>query len=363
MRGMFHRAGRFLGAHFRWVLLILVVLLAVRAVLPHYVKRYANDRLDRIPGYHGKIRDVELCLWRGAYQIKGLEIVKDNGKVPVPFFSTPVMDLSMEWGALFHGALVCKVIVDDAQINFVAGPSEASSQMSIDKSWTDRVKELVPFTINRFEVRDSALHYRDFHRDPKVDVWLRHFHMMARNITNTQHEKRDLYAHVDIKAQPMEQGMFKTHIDVDPFAKSATFESDLEVKDVDLRELNDLFKAYGNFEVEKGTFETYAEMNASDGHFKGYIKPLFHDMTIAQKDPNPLVRLWEVLVSWATSLLKNSDTKQVATKIPLEGDFDKPAPDVWAAVVNLLKNAFVKALMPGFDHSADGGGDQAKKKS
>ena len=44
--------------------------------------------------------DVDLALWRGAYRINGLQIVKVDGKVPVPFVKAPVIDLSVSWHSL-----------------------------------------------------------------------------------------------------------------------------------------------------------------------------------------------------------------------------------------------------------------------
>ena len=76
---------------------------------------------------------MTLHLWRGAYQIHQVKIEKTDGKVPVPFFSAPLVDLSVEWKALFNGAFVGEIDFHRPHMNFVNGPSEASSQVGIDK--------------------------------------------------------------------------------------------------------------------------------------------------------------------------------------------------------------------------------------
>ena len=96
-----------------WLLVVVVVaLLVVRAMLPIWVRDYVNRKLSELEGYSGHVADVDMHLWRGAYSIHAVEIKKTTGNVPVPFFSAPVVDLSVEWKALFHGAFV-------GEINFV----------------------------------------------------------------------------------------------------------------------------------------------------------------------------------------------------------------------------------------------------
>jgi hypothetical protein len=60
----------------------------LRIALPHIVRKYVNKKLDEMPEYDGRIGDVDIHLWRGAYSIQGIEIIKTEGDVPVPFFSS-----------------------------------------------------------------------------------------------------------------------------------------------------------------------------------------------------------------------------------------------------------------------------------
>lgn len=64
---------------------ILVLLVALSIALPYLVRNYLNDKLANMGDYRGQVTDVDLALWRGAYRINGLEIIKVDGKVPVPF--------------------------------------------------------------------------------------------------------------------------------------------------------------------------------------------------------------------------------------------------------------------------------------
>ena len=116
------------------LILVLLGLVAFRLYLPTLVKNYSNRVLNRIAGYHGHIDDVRLHLWRGAYSIIGLDLLKIDGHVPVPFFSAEKIDFSLHWAALFHGQLVGKLEIDHPKINFVASKDPHERQTSVDKS-------------------------------------------------------------------------------------------------------------------------------------------------------------------------------------------------------------------------------------
>src|SRR5262249_55796081 len=76
---------------------LVVAVVALRLVLPTIVRDYVNRTLSKIPGYRGEVGDIDINLWRGAYTIHDANVVRPSGKVPVPFFSAPKVDLSVEW--------------------------------------------------------------------------------------------------------------------------------------------------------------------------------------------------------------------------------------------------------------------------
>jgi hypothetical protein len=75
-------------------------LVVVHTYLTIWVRDYVNRKLSEIHGYRAHVAAATLQLWRGAYQIHYLDIKKTSGKVPVPFFSAPLVDLSVQWRAL-----------------------------------------------------------------------------------------------------------------------------------------------------------------------------------------------------------------------------------------------------------------------
>src|SRR6185503_1507625 len=86
---------------------IIVALIIFRLFLPVIVKNYVNKVLNRIPGYHGWVDDIDISLYRGAYVINGLHLYKNGNKKPMLDF--PKTDISIEWRALFHGKIVSEI--------------------------------------------------------------------------------------------------------------------------------------------------------------------------------------------------------------------------------------------------------------
>jgi hypothetical protein len=135
--------------------------------------------------------------------------------------------------------------------------------------------------------------------------------------------------------------------------KGPDFDLTLAVENASLPSLNDILREYGKLDVAAGTFSVYSEMKVRNGYLKGYIKPLFKDIKVydPQQDKNkpPLRKLYEKVVGGLTHVLKNRPRDQVATVADLSGPVTGPKTSIWEIVGNLVRNAFVKAILPGFD--------------
>lgn len=334
------------------IVVIVVLLLIIRAVLPFAIERYVNRTIDRLPDYDGRIDDVDLSLIRGAYEIEGIEIVKTDGEVPVPFFSSEKMDLSIQWSELFHGALVGEIGLESPKLNFVVAPTEEDSQKKVDKSWTEVVQDLFPVRINRFEINDGEVHFRNFHSEPKVDIFLEKLDVTALNLTNSREISESLYATIDAYKPKDDYGELNLHLEIDPYVKHPTFNLDGSLKDVSLVKLNDFLRVYSKVDVNKGSLSLFTEMSASGGNFEGYVKPLVKDLDVLnleKEEDNPLEVAWEAIVGGVAELFENQPKDQLGTKIPISGRFKNPDVGIWSTIGNLLVNAFINALTPGIE--------------
>jgi hypothetical protein len=124
-----------------------------------------------------------------------------------------------------------------------------------------------------------------------------------------------------------------------------------------LQSLNDLLKAYGRFDVAAGQFSLFSQVGVRDGEMSGYVKPLFSKLKVynyAQDKNKPVLnQAYQMAVGAASHLFKNPSTKQVATQVYLGGSLKSPGVSSWQALLQLLQNAFFKAILPGFDRQVN----------
>ena len=351
----------------RIALILIVVLIAFRLYLPTLVLRYVNKELATIPGYQGHVDDITISLWRGAYQIQHITLNTLNGEVPVPFFAAKTIDLSLEWGALLHGAIVAKIIFYDPTVNFVSGPTVATTQSGVDSSWIQVVRNLMPLDINRVDIHNGEVHYMDFHSTPKVDIAITNIDANATNLRNKVDKDKALPSTITVSAVCFQTGKLSLNMAIDPLNPQPTFELKERMKGVQLTSFNDFTQAYFKLKIIGGTLELYTELVAKDGAFEGYTKPLFHNIKI-ETNIKENKNIWHWLIANGTQFITDvfsnpKHQEQFATRIPIKGTFKNPVPDTWAAIGGVLKNAFIQALTPTLDstlHITNGGDTETK---
>jgi hypothetical protein len=346
-------------------LLILIGLVALaRPMMPWAVRWYVNRTLDRSLVYQGKIGDIDIHLWRGAYSIRDVRLVKMTGNVPVPLFAAERVDFAMQWDALLHGRLVGQVLMQRPELNFVAGPSEAESQSGVGGPWLQIIRDLFPFKINKAVVNDGSVHFRSYAKtDEPVDVYLSHLDSTVDNLTNIRDEVTPLITTVHATALAMDQAKFEFNMKLDPFSYRPTFHMATRLLGLDVTKINELAIAYGAFDFESGFFDLVIEVDAKEGLLDGYVKPLFRHLKVLSvkkdiKEDNVFEFFWEALVGAGAAILKNQSRDQFGTLIPFSGDLDTATnTDVVATIINVLRNAFVRAYLPRLQNAGqDAGG-------
>jgi hypothetical protein len=332
-----------------WVSLVVVTaLVVVHTYLAIWVRDYVNRKLSEIPGYRAHVAAVTLHLWRGAYQIHNIDIKKTSGKVPVPFFAAPLVDLSVQWHALiFERAFVGNIEFHRPKMNIVNGPTAETRQTEVDAPWAQKIKQLFPLKINRFAVHNGEIHYRDFSREPKVDLPIDHVQMVGTNFTNSKKLSKSLIADIRIEGRPLRAGDARSQISLDPYAARPTFALNLEVKEMPLVKLNDFAKAHGGFTFESGTLKLAMEASAKNGAYQGYVEPVFDHMGIfnpAHDSDNPISFVWQAILGGLTEIVRNYSKDRFGTRVPFAGTFERPQPDIFATIFNAFRNAFVQAF-------------------
>jgi hypothetical protein len=333
---------------------IAAALLVVRALLPSWVRAYVNGELERAPGYRGHVDDIDLALYRCAVRIQGVEIHREREKVPIPLFTADRIDLTVEWRALLHGALVGEMELFRPTFELVVGQTPAPATLPEEMGWARRLVELYPFDFDRVAIHGGEIHFRAPRRDPPVDVALHDVTLEARNFTNSRALSAARPAHVTLEARAQRSGRVVAELAIDPLAARPDFRMELEVASVQLPELNDFLRAYVGVDAQRGRFDLTSHVVSDDGRFDGYVEPLLRDVDVLRLDEEAqeqglFATLWEAAVGGAAEVLENQREDQLAARVPLHGSFEKPVVGVWGALVSLFENGYVEALQPRID--------------
>ena len=336
------------------LLIILVFLIGLRLALPYIVLHYANKTLANMNGYYGRIRDINIALIRGAYKINDVYLNKVDSitRKQTPFFSAKAIDLSVEWKALFHGSLVGELVFEEPTLTFTKEKVEPQMIRDDSTDFKQLKDDFMPLQINRFEVNNGNIRYKDESSKPVVDIALTNAYVLAQNLRNSYDSTVLLPAKVHASAT-VYGGTIQFNMKLNPLAADPTFDMNTELKNTNLVELNEFFQAYAKIDVNKGTFGMYAEVAAKEGKFAGYVKPLIQDLDILGKEDrkdNVLRQLWEGIAGAIGQIFRNQSKDQVATKIPFEGSLKNPDTNLWYAIVNILRNAFISAIQPAIDN-------------
>lgn len=341
-----------------WICLsLLALLLLLHIALPYVIRDYLNDKLADMGDYRGQIEDVDLALWRGAYRINGLSIVKDEQTVPVPFVAAPRIDISVSWSDLWREqAVVARVVFDKPEVNFVDGEGSDDSQTGEGVDWREQLNKLLPITLNEVRVIDGTLGFYNFNASPPVKIQANAIEASLYNLTNVADEQGDRVARFEGTAQLLGHAPLEASAVFDPFHNFEDFEFRARATDIQLTRLNDLANAYGKFDFKSGSGDLVVEASAEDAQLSGYIKPLLRNVEVFdwQQDVENQNKgffrsIWEALVGGSEKLLKNQRQDQIATRVELSGSTRQQNISAFQAFIGILRNGFVEAFTPRYE--------------
>ena len=333
----------------RFMILLLVVaiaLIALRVALPGLVKNYLNEQLADMGEYQGRIADVDLALWRGAYVIHGMKIAKVTEAVPVPFFEADDIDLSISWHALFAGKVVAEVEFIKPELHFVDGKGNAS-QSGAGTDWRATLQQLVPINIDRLGIHNGALHFHNFKSEPNVHLLLTELEGAFTNLSNADRSKDAVPAELKFEGLLFENAHASVQGRLDPLGDLRDFAIHLKITDIELQHINDLTEAYGYFNFESGSGDLIMELEAKEGELRGYAKPILNNVAIfdLKKDLEEGVfsAAWQAVVGALGQVFRNQPKDRIASQIEIRGSMEQNNVSAWQAFVSILRNAFVEA--------------------
>lgn len=257
-------------------------------------------------------------------------------------------DLSIEWGALFHGRLVSVVELDRPIVNILA-TEETSKEPSKD-SWTKTLKALMPININKLQINDGRFAYLDFQKTPYTNLHIDKLQLTALNLENVEKKGDRLPSTINLTGTSIGDGRLKADMKVDILKEIPNFDGDLQLTGVNLLALNGFLEANAKFDIEKGNIDIFSHVKLIDDEMDGFIKPFISDLKVLDvkkdiKKKGGVLRVAKkAVIGLFAKVVKNPKTKKIATILPIHGNIKDPKTSGWTAFVGILKNAFIQAL-------------------
>ena len=252
------------------------------------------------------------------------------------------------------------LVIRGVNVAYIHAPQTQNREARQVQATQQAAKELSnkPQTLVRVDnlrIEHSWLGYIDETKDPPYRVFFSDADVEIKNFSN----QADLgAAGITVRGQFMDYGPATLRARFMPVGKQPDFDLDLQIQPTPLQTLNNVFRAYGNFDVESGTFALYSQLGAHNGEITGYVKPLFQDMHVydfrTDGEKSLFHQLYEGLVGGVADLLKNP-SGTVATKADVSGSVNNPQTSTWEVALRLVQNAFFKAILPGFESHLEQG--------
>jgi hypothetical protein len=333
---------------------ILMLAVVARALAPWAVEAYANRKLAGLgAGYRGTVADVDLALLRGGYTLYGVSVVQVDARQETPFVDVQKMDLTLQWQALLDRQVVGEVVMHAPILNFVQSKSAEERQYGSGVNWPQAIRDLFPFRLNIVQAVDGLITFRAPGIAAEQSLTARNVELVLRNLTNVENRETEAFAEIEFNGLVMGNAPVSLNGQIDPNEALPTFDIDLSLENARVVDVNPWLREFLKVDGHAGVFSLYAELAAADGRFEGYLRPILENPEFFDPEESatgPFKKAWEALVGLAAKILENRREQQVATEIPLSGEFENPKAGIVPTLVNLLRNAFVTA----FAHSLAG---------
>lgn len=264
----------------------------------------------------------------------------------------------VEYSAELQHVRLSEVLIDEVSVDYVspAGPRAQDAGRKIVETAAE--VENAPATdlvLERLEIR-GTLGWVNSTAEPEYRVSLEDAAISLDNLGNRAEHGEARFEASGLfmgSGRASARGVFR------PRQETADFALELQVRDTQLPALNDVLRAHGKLDVVQGEFSLFSQIRVADGMIRGYVKPLFGDLEIydpeQDADKNVFQQLYEVIAQGVARILENQPRDEVATITDLSGPLEDPDASTWQIIANLLRNAFIDAILPGFSRETEAG--------
>ncbi len=317
-----------------------LVVAVLWVALPALATGYVNRRLAQLEDYTGEVDRVSFHLLKGAYRAEHL-VLRSRQAPEEPFFTASAVDLSLESRALLDGSFVAEIDVHDPVLDYAPRADEGEPE----QSWQEALADVAPFRIDRLALHDGRISYRESARS--TPLTLTDVDLVARNLTNSADLGESLFTRFQGSAVALGSGQLSFEGRANPSAKAPTFDLELELEDLALKDATALLPSSAGFRPEQGTLSLDADLSASRGRAQGVGRAHlsgFQATDIGRGEQDLAGRLWDRARELARPHLGEQRMRDVKVRVPIDITLDDPAGGILTAVAEVTRTALRRAV-------------------
>ena len=261
----------------------------------------------------------------------------------------------VEYAPAIKFAHVEDVIVDRVRLDYIHTTKTATAE----ERRADKVQKAVRkasdkpglvLRLDQFHLRNSNVGFVNRATKPDYRIFMSGTNL---SVTNLSNRTREGPAKATLSGRFMGSGAASARATFLPDRRSADFDFDGRIEGTQAATMNDLWRAYGKFDVTGGTFSFYSQLRVKNRYMNGYVKPIFANLNVYDKkqdEKKPFFKkLYEKVVEEVGDLLENEKRDEVVTVANISGPVSDPDSSTWQIIGKLIQNAFIDAILPGFE--------------
>jgi Domain of Unknown Function (DUF748) len=321
---------------------------------------HANFLSDPYPGYHALYRVEKVPLAR-LQQLGSHSSFKFYG-------GRLSSDGEVEYSPRFKLIDVANLQLEGVRLDYVhTAAAEERRRLESYLAFLREVgQEPAVVRIDRLRLLGGSVGYVNQATEPHYRIYVDHADLEMLHVSNRAAQLRREPATARLRGRFMGGGSATAAATFRPGSPHAEFGGELAIENAQLPAFNDFLRAHGRMELAGGTGSVYSQFKIENGQLHGYVKTLFDDVKLydPHKDRNqPLgVKLKEKVLGGLAELLENRRSDRLATRTELSGTVEAPRTNTTEILGGLLRNAFVKGIVPGFDQATAQGHHPRTKK-
>ena len=268
----------------------------------------------------------------------------------------------LEYGPRFKQVDVVELLLEGVRLDYVHTASTAAAERKRRQDMVEAAKEAetsqVDMRLDRLLLTDGQVGFVNRATKPPYRLYVDRANLEVLNMSNRIASLRSKGAVFRLRGRFMGGGTAKLDATFRPGTPEADLGAEVAIDHARLPAFNDLLLAYQKPDVAGGTVSLYSQIEVKHSRIHGYVKAMFDDIKLddPRKDHSKSLgaKLKERVIGGLAEMLENKKSDTLVTRAEITGTLSSPRVNAGQVYSSILRNAFWKAIKPGFDSAARG---------